>query len=118
MKARSEQELPWQHLDGIITPSSASEVLKCLLQHGECTTESIVELTGLITGEVHSGLRKLRWRGWVSSVESVSTRPGRPPHLWALSISEEEMILTLIHELATESHILADAIRGIERIGG
>ncbi|MDP7203599.1 MAG: hypothetical protein QGF72_05660 [Candidatus Poseidoniaceae archaeon] len=117
MKARSGEDLPWQYLDGIITPPSASEVLKCLLQNGECTTQSIVELTGLIKGEVHSGLRKLRWRGWVSSVESVSTRPGRPPHLWALSISEEEMIQTLLHELSTETHILADAIRRIERIG-
>ena len=117
MKARSEQDLPWQHLDGIITPLSASEVLKCLLQYGECTTESIIEYTGLIKGEVHSGLRKLRWRGWVASVESISNRPGRPPHLWALSISEEEMLQVMLHELSTESHILADAIRGIERIG-
>ena len=106
-------ELPWGHLDGIIIPSSSNEVLKCLLLNGECTTEEISDLTGLIKGKVHSGLRKLRWRGWVSSVESASNRPGRPPHLWALSISEEEMIQTLIHELSTESHILADAIRGL-----
>jgi len=117
MGAGSGRKLPWQHLDGIISPPNANEVLKCLLQHGPCTTKKIIELTGLIKGEVHSGLRKLRWRGWVSSVESASNRPGRPPHLWALSISEEEMIQTLFHELSTESHILADAIRGIERIG-
>ena len=106
----------WNCLDGLIKPASANEVLKSLMANEAMTTEELVRVTRLSKSQVASGLRTLRWRGWVSSSESESARPGRSPHLWSLSLSRDKIIQTLVNELNATSHLLNDALRSLAKV--
>lgn len=103
-------------LEGLIKPDTANMVLKLLMVNDSLTSEEIRKFSSLSKAEVASGIRALRWRGWVISAESESDRPGRSPHLWSLAISKENILQFLINELTVDSHLITDALRNLSKI--
>ena len=113
--AEQREQADLSPFDGLIKPETACSVLKALVNSGAMTTADLSSSLQLEKGRVHSGLRKLRWHGWVSSQEGESTKPGRRPHMWTLSNSPEEIVHIVMNDVQGKYHDMANALSVLER---